>query len=96
MISASTNASAPKPRVTWRSRREGFPRYSANEEGSLPITTAVTTPHRILIVDDNGDAADSLARLLQMDGYEVLTAYDGAEGLEMAARTRVGTAPFGT
>lgn len=40
-----------------------------------------TKIRRILIVDDNRDAADSLASLLQAYGHEVMTAYDGEEGL---------------
>jgi signal transduction histidine kinase len=41
--------------------------------------------HRILLADDNRDALDSLATLLQCDGHEVHTAADGAEALEVAA-----------
>jgi len=37
---------------------------------------------RILVVDDNADAADSLAMLLQVRGEDVRIAYDGAEALE--------------
>lgn len=32
---------------------------------------------RILVVDDNIDAASTLATLLQMDGHDVSTAFDG-------------------
>ena len=32
---------------------------------------------RVLIADDNRDAADSLSMLLSMDGYEVRTVYSG-------------------
>jgi signal transduction histidine kinase/ActR/RegA family two-component response regulator len=42
---------------------------------------------RILIVDDNADSADSLARLLRVLGHDVQTANDGPAALE-AARTR--------
>jgi signal transduction histidine kinase len=41
--------------------------------------------HRILLADDNRDALDSLATLLQCDGHEVHTAADGAEALAVAA-----------
>jgi len=37
---------------------------------------------RILVVDDNADAADSLAMLFEARGDVVRTAYDGAEALE--------------
>lgn len=36
---------------------------------------------RILVVDDNADAADSLGMLLQVRGDEVRIAYDGLEAL---------------
>ncbi len=44
--------------------------------------------HRILLADDNRDALDSLATLLQCDGHEVFTAVDGAEAFELAASCR--------
>jgi signal transduction histidine kinase len=47
-----------------------------------------TPVRRILIVDDNRDAANSLARLLQIAGHEVSTAHSGA-----AAIDAVGQAP---
>jgi signal transduction histidine kinase len=45
-----------------------------------------TTPRRILVVDDNRDAAESLAALLELHGHEVQTAHDGLEAVEAAAR----------
>jgi CheY-like chemotaxis protein len=39
---------------------------------------------RVLVVDDNQDAADSLCVLLRVWGYECRAAYDGAAGLEEA------------
>ena len=46
------------------------------------------TPRRILVVDDNRDAAVSLARLLRYKGHEVRTAHDGAAGVALAAGFR--------
>jgi CheY-like chemotaxis protein len=43
---------------------------------------------RILLVDDNRDAAESLAMLLRLSGHEVAVAYDGPGGLEAAAAHR--------
>jgi CheY-like chemotaxis protein len=43
---------------------------------------------RVLIIDDNRDAADTLADLAMIWGHEVFTAYDGPSGLE-AARLKV-------
>jgi len=39
---------------------------------------------RVLVVDDNTDAAASLALLLKMEDYEVCTAADGEEAIEQA------------
>jgi PAS domain S-box-containing protein len=41
--------------------------------------------YRILVVDDNRDAALSLAAVLAMMGHEARTAFDGVEALEAAA-----------
>jgi PAS domain S-box-containing protein len=38
---------------------------------------------RVVIVDDNADAADSLAMVLELEGHEVRTAGDGLAGLEL-------------
>lgn len=43
---------------------------------------------RVVVVDDNRDAADTLAMLLESIGCEVRTAYDGAEALRVAADFR--------
>lgn len=45
---------------------------------------AQSASRRILVVDDNVDAADSLAVLLRMDGHVVRVACDGVEALETA------------
>jgi signal transduction histidine kinase/ActR/RegA family two-component response regulator len=50
--------------------------------GSKPVATV---PRRILVVDDNRDAADSLAMLLKLTGHDVRIAGDGLEALEEAA-----------
>lgn len=43
---------------------------------------------RILVVDDNRDAAESLAMMLRMLGHEVQTAYEGEAGVAAAAEFR--------
>ncbi len=43
-----------------------------------------TAAQRILVVDDNRDAANSLAMLLRLSGHDVHTAYDGLAGVEAA------------
>lgn len=41
-------------------------------------------PRRVLVVDDNVDAAESLALLLRLQGHFVAVAHDGASALEQA------------
>ena len=41
--------------------------------------------HRILVADDNRDAADTLAKMLKLFGHEVRIAYDGEEAVRVAA-----------
>jgi CheY-like chemotaxis protein len=43
---------------------------------------------KILIVDDNRDAADSCSTLLELAGHRVQTAYTGVEALRLAATAR--------
>jgi PAS domain S-box-containing protein len=52
-----------------------------------PIVNALTTTscHRILVVDDNRDSADTMATLLQLNDNETHTAYDGLEAVASAA-----------
>ena len=47
-----------------------------------PVASPSTaTVHRILIVDDNTDAADMLAALLRMAGHQIAVAHDGPAAL---------------
>ncbi len=48
---------------------------------ALPPARARGDLHRILVVDDNRESADSLALFLSMSGHEVRVAYDGDEAL---------------
>jgi DNA-binding response OmpR family regulator len=45
-------------------------------------------PLRIMVVDDNRDAADSMAMMLEANGYEVCSVYDGREALAAFAEFR--------
>ena len=62
----------------------GGPEHSS---GPAPaVTTALALPSRILVVDDNVDAADLLAELLSIDGHDTAVAYNGAAALAMATQ----------
>jgi signal transduction histidine kinase len=51
---------------------------------SAPTATP-TVPRRILIVDDNRDAAEALALLLRIEGHDIRIAYDGIEALDVGS-----------
>jgi CheY-like chemotaxis protein/two-component sensor histidine kinase len=51
---------------------------SAREESQKPV---VSEGRRVLVVDDNVDAAESIAVLLRMEGHEVKTVSDGHQAL---------------
>jgi two-component system, OmpR family, response regulator len=53
-----------------------------------PADATSRGPLRVLVVDDNEDAADSLGLLLRLWGHEARVAYDGAEALEAARAFR--------
>lgn len=42
------------------------------------------TPLRVLVVDDNRDAADLIAEFLQMCGHDALSVYGGADAIKAA------------
>jgi CheY-like chemotaxis protein len=46
----------------------------------------MNTPKRVLVVDDNKDAAESMSMLLEMWGHQVVYAYDGPTALETARK----------
>lgn len=49
------------------------------------LADKVSSPkQRILVADDNRDAADSLAVMLRIAGHDVRTAYDGQQALDVA------------
>jgi CheY-like chemotaxis protein len=45
-------------------------------------------PKTVLVVDDNRDAADSLAMLLEIGGHQVTTVYSAADALTRAAEIK--------
>jgi CheY-like chemotaxis protein len=65
------------------------PAEPASGEPEITATHAQTERRaRVLVVDDNRDAAESLALVLGLAGYDVVTAFGGAEALEVGARDR--------
>lgn len=46
-------------------------------------------PETILVVDDNKEIVDSLGKLLALEGYNIVTAYDGMEALEALEKNEI-------
>lgn len=63
--------------------RMGAPRSS--EAPPHDLTEKTKHPLQILVVDDNRDAADSLAMLLALQGHVVQVAYDSRDAIEQAS-----------
>lgn len=56
--------------------------------GAAASPRATIEPRRILIVDDNADAADSLALILRLDGHETEAVYSSRDALARVASLR--------
>lgn len=57
------------------------PEATAGAKSDTAVRHDPLLPKKILVVDDNHSAADSLAKLLRLIGYRAETAYAGQEGL---------------
>ncbi|HUQ73645.1 MAG TPA: ATP-binding protein [Burkholderiales bacterium] len=63
-----------------------LPRGSAPAGGiAVPSALQRVPPRRVLIIEDQQDARESLKMLLELDGHDVAIARDGAEGLAKLA-----------
>ena len=67
--------------------RAGEPAAAPSAAALAPSEHAAAR-RRILVADDNRDAADSLAFMLRIAGHEVRIAYDGQQALELAETFR--------
>jgi CheY-like chemotaxis protein len=71
-----------------------LPRSSVMLKADQPVTPAAENPTvdgascKVLIADDNRDAADSMAMILGLSGYEVYVAHSGREAVELAEQHR--------
>ena len=78
-VSASADAGASAP---------AGDEVVASAVAPLVAAGAARMIRRILIADDNNDALESLATLLQLNGHEVYTATNGGTALQCAERHR--------
>jgi PAS domain S-box-containing protein len=60
-----------------------IPRRTLDEtpDTLAPATSVPSVRRRVLVADDNRDAADSLAMLLRMEGHDVTVVYDGEQAV---------------
>jgi CheY-like chemotaxis protein len=77
-----------------------LPAFAAEDEAAKVETAAnaaAASGVRVLVADDNRDAADSLQRILSLYGHEVQVAYDGLAAMKLAAdfRPRVAVLDIG-
>jgi CheY-like chemotaxis protein len=61
-----------------------LPRVEAPVSAEEQARSAAAPSRRILIVDDNADAATTLSELLKMDGHQTQPAFSAEEALELA------------
>ncbi len=59
-----------------------FPLISAPKTAPRSNTETAAAAQKVLVVDDNADAADSLAQLLSLSGHETVTVYDSRSALQ--------------
>lgn len=61
-------------------------RRKINASSQTPSTTASsqTNPQRLLVVDDNVDAAECLSMLLELDGHTLRVAHTGPDAIKLA------------
>jgi|GEM_PF-646267 len=59
------------------------PPQLADPEVAL-VSTGSQRPRRVLVIEDNVDAAQILQQVLELDGHEVAVAYTGPDGLDLA------------
>jgi PAS domain S-box-containing protein len=64
------------------------PEPAALANGTTPKPAPAVEPLRVVVVEDNHDAADSLRLLLELRGHHVAVAYSGPEGVDKVLAER--------
>jgi CheY-like chemotaxis protein/two-component sensor histidine kinase len=74
----------PRPDAPRRTRDRIPIEYADRPHAAEPVvgSTATQPARRVLVVDDNTSAAQSMAMILKLEGYDVQLAFDGVTGLE--------------
>ena len=82
----SVSATSPGPGLgsTFEIRLPALP-MTTTPSPHPPTTRAAPGARRVLVVDDNADAAESLSLLLQVQGHEVRVVHDGPAAIDEVA-----------
>ncbi len=64
------------------------PEPQTNAKSDLAASNAIAS-RRILVVDDNHDAANSLAMLMRLRGHQVHVAYSGSDALQIVSENKL-------
>jgi adenylate cyclase len=66
--------------------RHGEPEAVAIETAAVPALHAPARTNRVLVIDDDATVRDLMRRYLSREGFDVITAAGGQEGLEFARK----------
>jgi CheY-like chemotaxis protein len=86
--SIMAESSGPGTGATFTIRLPRLDRAELRDGSEGPIHAYGAAGKRMLVVDDNRDAADALRELLVLDGHDVHAVYGAQEAIEAAARLR--------
>ena len=84
-LKAHSEGAGKGSEFTFRFPLLGTPLASEGASATARRTVDPSVPRRVLVVDDNVDAATMLDVLLRSLGHKTCVAYDGVEALKMAA-----------
>lgn len=73
---------------TFTLRLPAVAQRAAGEGASAPVKITPRRQLRVLVVDDNVDAAQAIEQLLRVEGHHALVAYSGQEALDVAREFR--------
>ncbi len=73
----------------FNSTRSNSTRYPMSQHSSQPPSQSEWSNSVVLIVDDESGILESLGKIFAREGLEVLTASNGAEGLEILRKQRI-------
>jgi adenylate cyclase len=68
------------------SDRDGVQEAVATETAAVPALHASARTNRVLVIDDDATVRDLMRRYLSREGFDVITAAGGQEGLEFARK----------